>query len=434
MLSLPIQRLGDDDPYGVRNAVDFGLKSTTVDLDVYPAAAGTVIRVGSGGVCLVRVRHSDGIETEYYHLGKVYVSVGDNITPDDRLGTTDVAQDVPGGCGYGNTSHLHFSIYSGTTPIPIEGINIGGWKAYEYADNYTGYWVRQSDGARFEVYPAVKGWTNELLRKPSTPVVPDPPSAQCDLVPLVAMRSDLRTLTYSSIGNLHTDSPTTFSIRTLPKLDYDVRDLALVGDIGSGADRQLFVLALDTDDVLHRLRIGDPSGTNPKLLADTVLRDHFPYSKMAWDGGSKLFVTSGGALRMFGYEGGWDTPSNPRLIGGGGYWPKDLFSMAPNSVSWTTTGGAMKETRISPYRDEDGHIKWDTSTFTLRASGWDDTSITTPGAGIYLRVTPDKLLRRHMDADPTNRSGEDISVHKTLATSRYVTLMTTRPGSCSMSG
>ena len=98
------------------HALDFSNRVVT-DLVVVAAARGTVAyvvdnagddpRAGGGYGNQVRVLHEQGVFSEYAHLDRVDVSVGDRIVSGQRLGTA-------GKTGLAGDRHLHFSVHHGT--------------------------------------------------------------------------------------------------------------------------------------------------------------------------------------------------------------------------------------------------------------------------------------------------------------------------------
>ena len=98
--------------YGLGGAVDFAPRvnmqvgEDTSNDWVTAAAAGTVYQVSS---CYVKIDHGNGWLTEYWHLDKVQVKLGDKVSRNQRLGTihNNANQQVCLGNEYPGP-HLHF--------------------------------------------------------------------------------------------------------------------------------------------------------------------------------------------------------------------------------------------------------------------------------------------------------------------------------------
>ena len=126
----------------VWSALDFqGPNSSGV---VRAAQSGVVWR-SSGCLNFIRVDHSDGWQTGYYHLLNERVSNGQTVSRGQALGDISTAS----GCG-GSASgpHVHFSLRRNGVEQKIDGHDIGGWTVHNGTAQYNGYMVRVSDGAR----------------------------------------------------------------------------------------------------------------------------------------------------------------------------------------------------------------------------------------------------------------------------------------------
>lgn len=79
--------------------------ANTIGTPIKPAATGTVTYAGWKGSYgnLVIVSHGDGIETYYAHCSKIYVSVGQEVLPEDTIATV-------GSTGNSTGPHLHLEI------------------------------------------------------------------------------------------------------------------------------------------------------------------------------------------------------------------------------------------------------------------------------------------------------------------------------------
>lgn len=81
--------------------------------------AGRVVLAGSvsGFGNTVVVQHEGGLQTVYAHLGRIDVSVGQDVGPNARLGSVGRTGNVP----RAGDAHLHFEIREGATPTPLSG-------------------------------------------------------------------------------------------------------------------------------------------------------------------------------------------------------------------------------------------------------------------------------------------------------------------------
>lgn len=88
--------------------------------DIVAFADGVVTSVQKTGVqygtgCYVRVKHSNGYYTLYYHLksGSIVVNVGESVKKDQKLG-------IIGATGQATGVHLHFQIDKGSSATAID--------------------------------------------------------------------------------------------------------------------------------------------------------------------------------------------------------------------------------------------------------------------------------------------------------------------------
>ncbi|MEU6405638.1 M23 family metallopeptidase [Streptomyces sp. NPDC046985] len=90
---------------GVHTGIDFHAMSGTV---VHAVGAGTVVQTGWGGAYgnQIVIRMADGMYTQYGHLSSVGVSVGQQVTPGQRIG-------LSGDTGNTTGPHLHFEARTG---------------------------------------------------------------------------------------------------------------------------------------------------------------------------------------------------------------------------------------------------------------------------------------------------------------------------------
>ncbi len=77
--------------------------------EILPLSAGVVERAAydsDGRGLNVVIRHGDGFSSSYFHLGKIYVSVGDQVKENTPIGTVGLTGRTTG-------AHLHFEMYDG---------------------------------------------------------------------------------------------------------------------------------------------------------------------------------------------------------------------------------------------------------------------------------------------------------------------------------
>ena len=93
--------------------------STPVGTTVVASSAGTVVKAGwaSGYGYVIYINHSDGKQTRYGHLSKVYVSVGQTVSQGQKIAAS-------GNTGRSTGPHLHFEILvNGKTKNPLDYLN-----------------------------------------------------------------------------------------------------------------------------------------------------------------------------------------------------------------------------------------------------------------------------------------------------------------------
>lgn len=91
----------------------YGYRHTGIDIDcefgdpIYAAESGTVSSAGwySGYGLQIVVSHSNGTQTRYAHLQKVFVSAGDSVSKGQGIGEM-------GSTGWSSGSHVHFEVIS----------------------------------------------------------------------------------------------------------------------------------------------------------------------------------------------------------------------------------------------------------------------------------------------------------------------------------
>ncbi|NCC33361.1 MAG: hypothetical protein EOM24_15285, partial [Chloroflexia bacterium] len=94
----------------------------------------------------IRVVHSDGWRTTYYHVAQSSISVsnGQTIQRGTYLGKTSAEY----GCGgYAIGPHVHFSLELNGQGVAFHGIDVGGWTVASGGAEYKGTMTRIRDGA-----------------------------------------------------------------------------------------------------------------------------------------------------------------------------------------------------------------------------------------------------------------------------------------------
>ena len=86
--------------------------ATSAGTPIRAAASGTVVHAGwSGGYgYLVKIQHTDSIQTYYAHCSKIYVSVGQYVNQGDIISAV-------GSTGNSTGPHLHLEIRVNNTPL-----------------------------------------------------------------------------------------------------------------------------------------------------------------------------------------------------------------------------------------------------------------------------------------------------------------------------
>ena len=94
--------------------------ATPTGTTVWASCGGTVTFAGWGGAYgnVIFIDHSDGRQTRYAHLSKIYVSVGQHVDQGQRIAAS-------GNTGRSTGPHLHFEMRIGGTPVdPRKYVNL----------------------------------------------------------------------------------------------------------------------------------------------------------------------------------------------------------------------------------------------------------------------------------------------------------------------
>ena len=114
--------------FGRRNAPTAGASTNHKGVDIatptgttiWASCGGTVTFAGWGGAYgnVIFIDHSDGRQTRYGHLSKIYVSVGQHVDQGQKIAAS-------GSTGRSTGPHLHFELRIGGTPVdPMSYINL----------------------------------------------------------------------------------------------------------------------------------------------------------------------------------------------------------------------------------------------------------------------------------------------------------------------
>lgn len=187
---------------GVRSSVDLGAASGT-SIPVVAAADGVVTVKGAGAFsrCMVVIEHSDGWQTQYYHLRAVPTGLrtGQRVTAGQQIGMTG----MPGTetCGRGTFRHVHFTLYRNGAEHPIHGLAIGGYRIHATSGAYCGFWSRLSDGA---MVADARRACMAVPQVANTLVHPDTLSTAPVAAPVIADRDTIDSVSLYSTPGQHT--------------------------------------------------------------------------------------------------------------------------------------------------------------------------------------------------------------------------------------
>lgn len=124
-LGTPYHQQGGAWSSGYHTGIDFEVPTGT---SIHAIGPGKVVAAGPGGAYgnQVVIRHSDGMYSQYAHMSKVRVSVGDSVSGGQIIG-------LSGSTGNSSGPHLHFEIRTGPdygtdiSPLPYlrkKGVSI----------------------------------------------------------------------------------------------------------------------------------------------------------------------------------------------------------------------------------------------------------------------------------------------------------------------
>jgi len=162
---------------------DWGLHwgANTSNYWVVAPANGTPQKISS---CLVRITHSGGWQTSFYHIGNIQ-TFGTSISQNDRIGNISGNQSqalCDGGSATG--PHLHFSLLYNGAYVSINGTPLSGWVIHggsNYQSDPAHMWLERGGIKKY-------AWVNPLLNDTNTcisPVMITPSDAALVADPLV---------------------------------------------------------------------------------------------------------------------------------------------------------------------------------------------------------------------------------------------------------
>jgi LasA protease len=123
---------GESQPY---NSIDF----FGGDGQVRASQAGHMYRfcTSAGQWPFIKVVHHNGYTTGYYHLRDTTTKGdGSEVTMGEYIGRIDVQ--LPCG-GRANGNHVHWTLWSGNSPVTVADKTIGGWTWYAGSQAYQGH-------------------------------------------------------------------------------------------------------------------------------------------------------------------------------------------------------------------------------------------------------------------------------------------------------
>nr|MDQ5826229.1 peptidoglycan DD-metalloendopeptidase family protein [Chloroflexota bacterium] len=127
---------------------DSSLNESWSSLDFGRAGNQGQVRAARDGIAyrdcnnFVRINHSDGWQTGYYHLSNIAVSHGQSVSRGTYLG--DISTGV--GCGgWASGPHQHFSLRFNGAKQSIIGRDIGGWTVENTSSEYSGCMIKNGN-------------------------------------------------------------------------------------------------------------------------------------------------------------------------------------------------------------------------------------------------------------------------------------------------
>lgn len=245
---------------------------SAIDLAYAPGVG--VIRAAESGVVwrsascpnFIRIDHSGGYRTGYYHVVNERVTNGQTVIRGDALASEGMGI----GCGgYTTGPHVHFSMRYYDARINIGGTELGGWEVQDGGSPYNGCMLRLRDNYRVCTPSAAITYEAGAL-----PVISDlrydyNRDSRPDLWVIDARPSDGGTTLISIYDGSGFTSMLAIPRSSMPPQPVDLNTAFMVGDYNGDGTPDIWLVhrRLDSSGVTA-LRIID--GTNPQyLLLDT---------------------------------------------------------------------------------------------------------------------------------------------------------------------
>ncbi len=150
-----------------KGAIDFapgGGSGCFQSSDWVRAASGGTVKYASCN--FVRIEHSGGWSTAYFHLSDIQVSVGQSVSDGTALGHPSCGTGAS--CGWNGSatgSHVHLDTRMNNIPQRIDGTVLGGWTIHESSANYAGTMTNDSTTKTASVYKtssnAIRAYAND---------------------------------------------------------------------------------------------------------------------------------------------------------------------------------------------------------------------------------------------------------------------------------
>jgi LasA protease len=144
---------------------------------VRAAGPGVAHRDGTCGPSLVRIDHSNGWHTSYYHLENIVVDEGQRVERGDLLG--EIGEEVACG-GSATAPHVHFTLWKfndafgfrADQEASLVDVDLGGWNV-----SSTGYrqaCLRRITDGRTQCAPGGQVYNDGTVGSGSTTDIPEP--------------------------------------------------------------------------------------------------------------------------------------------------------------------------------------------------------------------------------------------------------------------
>jgi LasA protease len=139
-----------------KEAIDFSVgrpwprwRSDTSAIWVVAAAPGVIRRTSK---CGLEIDHADGWTTVYYHIENIQRESGE-VQANERLANiANTPREATCDGGHATAAHLHFELKHNGMPIPLDGLELSGWRIHSgrgrYDDNCKRMYFARGDEKR----------------------------------------------------------------------------------------------------------------------------------------------------------------------------------------------------------------------------------------------------------------------------------------------